>query len=75
MRKLITSAAVMEDDDGSVTLTPASPEVGDTVTATLSDPDGGVMGAHMAMGQLLKRYFELDDHTRSDFSDVHGHPG
>ena len=41
----VTSAAVTEDDDGSVTLSPSSPEVGDTVTATLSDPDGGVMGA------------------------------
>ena len=41
----VTSAAVTEDDDGSVTLSPASPEVGDTVTATLSDPDGGVTGA------------------------------
>ena len=41
----VTSAAVTEDDDGSVTLSPASPEVGDTVTARLSDPDGGVTGA------------------------------
>ena len=36
----ITAAAVIEDDDGSVTLSPSSPEVGNTVTATLSDPDG-----------------------------------
>ena len=40
----ITSAAVIEDDDGSVTLSPTSPEVGNTVTARLSDPDGGVSG-------------------------------
>ena len=38
----ITAAAVTEDDDGSVTLSPSSPEVGERVTAVLSDPDGGV---------------------------------
>ena len=36
------TAAVTEDDDGSVTLSPSSPEVGERVTAVLSDPDGGV---------------------------------
>ena len=41
----VTAAAVTEDDDGSVTLSPASPSDGDRVTATLSDPDGGVTGA------------------------------
>ena len=40
----ITAAAVVEDDDGSVTLSPTSPEVGNTVTATLSDPDGAATG-------------------------------
>ena len=40
----ITAAAVIEDDDGSVTLSPSSPEVGNTVTATLSDPDGAATG-------------------------------
>ena len=38
----VTAAAVTEDDDGSVTLSPSSPEVGERVTAVLSDPDGGV---------------------------------
>ena len=38
----ITAAVVTEDDDGSVTLSPSSPEVGERVTAVLSDPDGGV---------------------------------
>ena len=41
----VTSAAVVEDDDGSVTLSPSSPSVGDRVTATLTDPDGGVTEA------------------------------
>ena len=36
------TAAVTEDDDGSVTLSPSSPQVGETITAVLSDPDGGV---------------------------------
>lgn len=40
----VTARAVAEDDDGDVTLSMASPSVGDTVTATLSDPDGGVTG-------------------------------
>ena len=38
----ITAAAVTEDDDGSVTLSPSSPQFGDRVIAVLSDPDGGV---------------------------------
>ena len=38
----VTAAAVTEDDDGSVTLSPSSPQVGETITAVLSDPDGGV---------------------------------
>ena len=41
----VTAAAVSEDDDGRVTLSTGSPEVGTAVTATLSDPDGGVTGA------------------------------
>ena len=41
----ITAAAVTEDDDGSVTLSPPSPEVGETITAVLSDPDGRITGA------------------------------
>ncbi len=40
----VTTAAVREDDDGSVSLSPARPTAGDTVTATVSDPDGGVTG-------------------------------
>ena len=40
----VTSAAVGADDDGSVTLSPSQLQVGDTVTASLSDPDGGVTG-------------------------------
>ena len=40
----VTTAAVTEDDDGSVTLSPSSPEVGETITAVLSDPDGRVTG-------------------------------
>ena len=38
----VTAAAVTEDDDGSVTLSPSSPQVGERITAVLSDPDGGV---------------------------------
>ena len=38
----VTAAAVTEDDDGSVTLSPSSPQLGERVTAVLSDPDGGV---------------------------------
>ena len=41
----VTTAAVAEDDDGSVTLSPTGPSDGDRVTATLTDPDGGVTGA------------------------------
>ena len=40
----VTSRAVVEDDDGVVTLSTTGPSVGETVTATLSDPDGGVEG-------------------------------
>ena len=40
----VTAAAVAVDDDGVVTLTPSSVTAGQTVTATLSDPDGGVTG-------------------------------
>ena len=39
------TAAVGEDDDGTVTFSTRSPEVGSAITATLSDPDGGVTGA------------------------------
>ena len=38
----VTAAAVTEDDDGSVTLSPSSPQVGERITAVLSDPDGGI---------------------------------
>ena len=41
----ITAAAITADDDGVVTLSPSSPTVGETVTATLTDPDGGVTRA------------------------------
>ena len=41
----VTSAAVREDDDGSVSLSSSSPEVGETVTATLSDPDTVTSGS------------------------------
>ena len=34
----------IEDRDGSVSLSPSSPQFGDRVIATLSDPDGGVTG-------------------------------
>ena len=37
-----TATAVLADDDGSVTLTPADPAAGDTVTARVTDPDGSV---------------------------------
>ena len=40
-----TTAAVSEDDDGTVTLSTRTPEVGSAITATLTDPDGGVTGA------------------------------
>ena len=40
----VTDAAVTPDDDGVVTLTPARPQIDVEVTATLSDPDGGVTG-------------------------------
>ncbi len=40
----VSSAAVVEDDDGSVTLSPSRPQVGNRVTATITDPDGGVTG-------------------------------
>ena len=41
----VTAAAVMEDDDGMVTLSTGTPEVGSAITAMLTDPDGGVTGA------------------------------
>ena len=41
----VTTSAVVEDDDGEVTLSPSSPTVGETVTATLTDPDGRITGA------------------------------
>ena len=41
--RAVTSAAIIADDDGTVTLSTSEPEVGATVTATLSDPDDGVM--------------------------------
>ena len=40
--RAVTSAAVIADDDGTVTLSTSEPEVGAVVTATLSDPDDGV---------------------------------
>ena len=38
----VTSMAVVEDDDGSVTLSSSQPVDGDAITASLSDPDGRV---------------------------------
>ncbi len=38
----ITAAAVAQDDDGVVSLSTSAPRVGSSVTASLSDPDGGV---------------------------------
>ena len=38
----VTASAIAPDDDGVVTLSPPQPEVGEALTATLTDPDGGV---------------------------------
>ena len=38
----VTASAIAPDDDGVVTLTPPRSEVGEALTATLTDPDGGV---------------------------------
>ena len=40
----VTIAVGNEDDPGKVTISPDSPRVGETVTAALSDEDGGVRG-------------------------------
>ena len=40
----VTAAAVAPDDDGRVTLSETMPTAGDTVTARIDDPDGGVTG-------------------------------
>ena len=41
----VTISVTDVNDDGSVSLSPAIPTLGQTVTATLSDPDSGVTGA------------------------------
>ena len=41
---IIAVTIEIEDRDGRITLSPAQPQFGDTVTARLSDPDGGVTG-------------------------------
>ena len=60
----VTTAAVVEDDDGEVTLSSPSPTVGETVTATLTDPDGGVTRATWQWADLLQRHEQLDEHVR-----------
>ena len=40
----VTVTVTNVDEDGTVTLDPAEPVVGTALTATLSDPDGGVTG-------------------------------
>ena len=37
-----TVGAVLADDDGMVTLSQTQPAIGDTITATLTDPDGRI---------------------------------
>ena len=41
----VTVAIAVTDEGGAVTLSSAQPQVGAEVTATLTDPDGGVSGA------------------------------
>ena len=42
--RTVTVTVTNEDDPGEVTISPDSPRVGETVTAALSDEDGGVRG-------------------------------
>ena len=48
----VSSATVIADDDGVVTLSTSEPEVGAAVTATLSDPDDGVMNVSWQWAKL-----------------------
>ena len=51
----MTVSAVAVDDDGVVTLTPSSVTAGEMVTASLSDPDGGVDRRDVAVVHVAER--------------------
>ncbi len=60
----VSTVAVVEDDDGVVTLSSTGPSIGDQVTATLSDPDGGVTGENWQWASSSNR--------TSDWTDIAG---
>ena len=67
-----TTLGVGVDDDGSVSLSPSSPTIGETVTATLTDPDGGVTGATWQWASSSDGTSNWTDISACHFKDIHG---
>ena len=66
----------IEDRDGSVTLSPSSPQFGETVRGDADGPGHCNRGQRdVAVEHLLQRYKQLDDRTRGYFIDVRHHGG
>ena len=58
----VTVTVTNEDEGGTVTLSSDQATVGDELTAEVTDIDGGVTERHLAMGQVLRRLYRLDQH-------------
>ena len=60
----VTTQIAAVAPDGRVTLSSSRPEVGLGLTASLTDPDGGVTGLDVAVGQVPERDHGLGRHIR-----------
>ena len=70
-RATITVSITATDSPGTVSLSQTRPTVGETVTATLTDSDGGVTGATWQWAISCQRHERLDEHTECHVGDIH----
>ena len=67
----VTVYVTNEEEDGMVTLSSMSPMVGDEVTATLTDPDGGVTGETWQWSRSMTMdgtFMEIYDATTASYT-------
>ena len=67
----VTATVVNIDDAGVVSLSAAQPAEGVALTATLSDPDGGVIRHHLAVGECRQHERRLDRYQRGNLRHLH----
>ena len=63
------------DDAGAVDLMPDPPVVGKSLTATLSDPDGGVTQSDLDLGMVTHPHRHVHDDQQREQRDLHARSG